>query len=311
MARTKKEIAERTTEILETTPKKRGRKPKAEKEAEVIKVVKSEKAELIEEAPAEEAPKTRGRKKAAEKKNESPFVFGERSKRRNTLTIKITLTEDLLGTLPSDPDIYTNFIATKDENMTDEKLKEELMTLRREREQAYNTGDSVPDDDLGKTTIFAKDDDGNPFLYDYLVKRFFKNACSAMKMADDSQSAAITAYKKKIDNLVFVFPRQLKLHFEGNMSICQRPLRANTPQGERIALSSSESIPAGAYFYCTITTFSESLMASIEEWLDYGIFNGLGQWHNSGKGRFLWEPVETDDVPEDEVELRKFLGKYR
>ena len=151
----------------------------------------------------------------------------------------------------------------------------------------------------------------DPFLYDYLVKGFFKNACSAMKMADDSQSAAITAYKKKIDNLVFVFPRQLKLHFEGNMSICQRPLRANTPQGERIALSSSESIPAGAYFYCTITTFSESLMGSIEEWLDHGIFNGLGQWHNSGKGRFLWEPVETDDVPEDEVELRRFLGKYR
>ena len=31
----------------------------------------------------------------------------------------------------------------------------------------------------------------------------------------------------------------------------------------------------------------------VPEWLDYGRFNGLGQWHNSGKGTFTWELIET------------------
>jgi len=26
----------------------------------------------------------------------------------------------------------------------------------------------------------------------------------------------------------------------------------------------------------------------LREWLDYGQFKGIGQWRNSGKGRFEW-----------------------
>ena len=27
------------------------------------------------------------------------------------------------------------------------------------------------------------------------------------------------------------------------------------------------------------------------EWLDYGRVRGIGQWRNSGKGRFTWEEI--------------------
>lgn len=30
---------------------------------------------------------------------------------------------------------------------------------------------------------------------------------------------------------------------------------------------------------------------TVEEWLDYGQFNGLGQWRSSGKGSFVWDEV--------------------
>jgi hypothetical protein len=33
----------------------------------------------------------------------------------------------------------------------------------------------------------------------------------------------------------------------------------------------------------------------VEEWLDYGKFNGLGQWRNSGKGAFVWDELDDDD----------------
>lgn len=29
----------------------------------------------------------------------------------------------------------------------------------------------------------------------------------------------------------------------------------------------------------------------VREWLDFGKFNGIGQWRNAGKGRFKWEEV--------------------
>jgi hypothetical protein len=30
----------------------------------------------------------------------------------------------------------------------------------------------------------------------------------------------------------------------------------------------------------------------IFEYLDFGYYNGLGQWHNSGKGKFSYEIIE-------------------
>lgn len=29
----------------------------------------------------------------------------------------------------------------------------------------------------------------------------------------------------------------------------------------------------------------------VREWLDYGALKGMGQWRNSGRGRFVWEEI--------------------
>lgn len=36
----------------------------------------------------------------------------------------------------------------------------------------------------------------------------------------------------------------------------------------------------------------EGLEKYVREWLDYGVFSGIGQWRNSGKGRFTYEILE-------------------
>ena len=81
------------------------------------------------------------------------------------------------------------------------------------------------------------------------------------------------------------------MHYEGDIGLCERPLRASTPQGERVALAISEEIPAGATMEFTITCMDEKDLKLVREWLDYGYYRGLGQWRNSGKGRFLWAEV--------------------
>lgn len=76
------------------------------------------------------------------------------------------------------------------------------------------------------------------------------------------------------------------------MGSCQRSLRANTPQGERVGLANSEEIAAGAKMEFSILVMSDDLVPAVKEWLSYGKLRGLGQWRNSGKGRFLCEILE-------------------
>ena len=193
--------------------------------------------------------------------------------------VRITLREDILGTAPNDQEIYSRFIASKAPNA--QSVEDEIATVGLE-EYADR-----------QVTVFHRDENGTPFIYDYLIKGFFKNACKAMREVPSSKSSKLKAYKTKIDNLVFVEPR--KIYFDTaedfKTGICERPLRASTAQGERIALSMSETIPAGTSFEIEICTMNEEMMKFIDEWLDYGYWNGLGQWHNSGKGRFTYEEL--------------------
>ena len=140
-------------------------------------------------------------------------------------------------------------------------------------------------------TVFPRDENGNPIFWDYQVKGFFKDACGMLRKVSKTKSSGIKAYKKQIDGLIFIQERKIPFVYDGNIGNCQRPLRAQTAQGERISLANSETIPAGATLEFTVECLVDSDMDAVREWLDYGRLRGLGQWRNSGKGRFTWEEV--------------------
>ena len=104
-----------------------------------------------------------------------------------------------------------------------------------------------------------------------------------------TQSSKLTAYKKVIDGLVFVSPRQIPVTFaqgQTEVGILERPLRASTPQGERVALARSEMINAGASIAFDLTLLDSKLEPAVREWFDYGTLRGLGQWRTKGRGTF-------------------------
>lgn len=76
---------------------------------------------------------------------------------------------------------------------------------------------------------------------------------------------------------------------------CERPLRASSASGERVALAASETVPAGTVLEFSILVMNPKDAETVREWLDYGRLRGLFQWRNSGKGRFEWEEVESED----------------
>ena len=49
--------------------------------------------------------------------------------------------------------------------------------------------------------------------------------------------------------------------------------------------------PAGTSLVVDIRLLDDGLETVLREWLDYGALRGLGQWRNSGKGRFTWEEI--------------------
>lgn len=193
------------------------------------------------------------------------------------LKVRLVFTEELLGTASNDPNIHEEFIASKAPDAP----------TRKEEVEALGVDEVVEK----SKTIFPKDIDGTPIIWDYQIKGFFKDTCGALRKVKGSESSKIKAYKKEIDGLIFPEPRRIRVNFDGDIGDCQRPLRASTPQGERIALANSETIPSGASIEFVITLLCDEHEKVVREWLDYGKYRGLGQWRNSGKGRFLWEEI--------------------
>ena len=194
------------------------------------------------------------------------------------LNVRLTLTEEMLGMMPADPDVYSNYIAA---NAPD--------ALKKDEEIEIMGVDSVI---ANGTTIFPRDEEGNIFLWDYQLRGFFKDACGMLKRATGSECSKVKAYKKVIDGCIFVNPRKVPVTLSGDIGICQRPLRAQTAQGERVALASSETVPAGSTMEFEIELWDESCVKWVKECLDYGKRRGLAQWRNSGKGTFVWEELK-------------------
>lgn len=199
------------------------------------------------------------------------------------MKVKITLIEEMLGTKASDPEIYNTFIASK--APTPELAKEEMDIAENQPVSAEHSG----------TTIFHKVD-GKPVLWNYMVKGFFKEACSSWNRFDKEFRAdldPLKAFRTKIDGCIFITPRilQLTLPPGQEMGVCQRPLRGQTAQGQRISLARSDTVPVGTTWEIDIAILSKELKPYVIEWLNYGKFRGFGQWRNSGRGSFTWNEL--------------------
>ena len=202
------------------------------------------------------------------------------------MRVRLTFTDEVLATQPGDPEIHASYISSLAPNA---KSKEEEI-------EAIGVDEFI---EKGKT-VFPRTPDGDPLIWTYQIKGFFKAAVKALHGVKGSHSSKVTAHQKLIDRAVFIYPstdnragRKIPFEKYGKIHDCQRPLRASTAQGDRVAISNSEAIDAGAQIEFDIEWFEDAKMseALICEWLDYGRYSGLLQWRNAGKGTFTWERV--------------------
>lgn len=202
----------------------------------------------------------------------------------DTYKVMLTFTSPVLGTVPKNREVYEKFVAGKAEKLTGEQLERELETVVEEIEERGWTGFH---------TI-----NGKPHLHIRHVKGFLKAACGALRRVPSTKSAKVRAYKKVIDTLVSIVPDFPEIvepdeptdpFVIENMTIGeQRPLRAQTAQGERITLARSDVIAPGATVTFALKVLGVVTEAQLREWFDYGEFSGISQWRGVGYGRFTY-----------------------
>ena len=193
-----------------------------------------------------------------------------------TNEIKIKFTERILGSLPKDPNIYRNWIESK----KDEDSPKD--------DEAANVSETdKTNDQLKGWTGFLKDEDGL-FVYDYVVKGFFKYAANIMV-----EELKTKQLKSKVIKNVFISGR--KIHFTKNgktftepEGYLERGLQVMIATGPRNTLMRSDYLPEGSEltFRVSYRKFSPITQKIIDSLLEYGAFCGLCQWRTGGYGKF-------------------------
>lgn len=201
----------------------------------------------------------------------------------NRYEITLTFTEPLLGTVPKSKKLYEDYILGKAEHegveLTEEEKQAELQTVQEMAEKGWTGFHMVGE---------------QPALRHHVIKGFFKDACSMLRRVEGTKSNGFTAHKKKIDGLVFAKPKHIPLVLPdgAEMDVLERPLRASTAQGERVALAVSDSCPVGTTLTFTLEVLGGVPLNLLREWLDYGERRGLGAWRNAGYGTFTYKLEE-------------------
>lgn len=214
--------------------------------------------------------------------------------KKESRTYILTGTTSLLGSNPANPEIHAKFVASKAANL-EREAEEEAMLPGSEA-----LAEAVRDIKEQGLTVFLRNNHGELVLGNHAVKGFFKGTLNTLK-----DQIGITAVKSKVDNLLFISPTFIVIHRDG-VPVTEpdgwneRPLRAETMQGPRVALASSEEIDAPWEIAFTVTLFENGGTArskpltweAVEAALDYGEWKGLGQWRNGGKGSFTWRRAD-------------------
>lgn len=218
-----------------------------------------------------------------------------------SLTVELTFTEPLLAVCPGNRDIYHDW---KSPNAPSAALAAE--------EEAALPELDPEEIEIKGMTVFPRDDTGLHF-WDWQLRGMIKEQIETLVHLGSAPDALnVYNYKKAVNKFVHVTPRRVYLlDPSGNpwkiaIEKLQRPLRASTMRGERIALASSELLPVGTTCRFDVillqsppksgpktklAVFDEDLIAQC---LNLGKLTGLGQWRSGGWGRFTWERLKAE-----------------
>ncbi len=190
--------------------------------------------------------------------------------------ITITFSNDLLGMLPNNKEIMRDYIVSKSPDAMSKEDEVASIGVTQYLEKGI--------------TVFPRDRDGNPGLFDYHWLGFFAEKCGYLRRFDDTLSAGFTAYKKEIHGGIFLADRFNPIILPEGFDIetFTHIVRTKPPTGPQINTpTTSELIPIGSKTTITVQVMAKTYIDLVKEWIMYGFKSGTGQWRNGGYGTFI------------------------
>ncbi len=198
------------------------------------------------------------------------------------ITVKVAaeLLEPMLGTVPNNKQLLTDYITEKMGDFQGHPIKD-MAELEEEIE-------SCPEDGETPTTGFHKDVFGI-FIYNYMIVGNIKANIYCLMC---NGFGKVLNYKKSADLFIKVNPRKIRFYRDDEDTPLMQPdgaiersIRAQTAKGERTFLAKSDIVNAGTRFKFEVTLFRNDKGLTPEflvQALKFGKNNGLGQWRGSG-----------------------------
>ena len=213
--------------------------------------------------------------------------------KNETRRYRLTGITELLGSQPSDDQLFTNYIASKaPQDIRDKEIDD----------RAANP--DYADLETKGLTVFQLDPkSGALTLNARHIRGFFKETIRNLQ-----EELGILMAASKVDRYLFADPRLIILQRPDKDGVLQpimeddgryeRPLRITNRGGiDETTITASEQVYDPWVIDVELTLFpnkgttrSKALTwDAVETALDYGRFNGLGQFRTGGYGRFTWE----------------------
>ena len=200
--------------------------------------------------------------------------------------VELEFITSLLATKPNKK-VYMKWLAGKQVEQMEKEGKpiDEIRDAVRQIEEGL--GHHSGEGDVAETfTTFCKDDKGI-YLEAYMLKAFFKNAAWTMKKWGETTNLRSLVVK-------YLFVTTPKVYVEmpegGVIEKCERPIRCQTAQGERISIGISDEVPAGTKLNFKFRVLKGQLGYDlIRALLDYGHYVGIGQWRTGDHGQFKYK----------------------
>ena len=194
--------------------------------------------------------------------------------------ISAKLIESMIGTVPKNKQIFTDFVQNKMGEFQGKPIK----TAAEMNEEI----ESVPNACEKTATGFHNDVFG-VFIYNYMI---LGNIKANIYCLTANGFCKIRAYKKSTDLFVKIYPRKIRFYRDDEEhplqyadNTIERSIRAQTPKGDRVFLGKGDVINRNSKFKFEVELFKNDKGLTPEvliEALKFGKHNGLGQWRGSG-----------------------------
>lgn len=213
---------------------------------------------------------------------------------------RLTFEGPILGSLPANADVYESFVLKRGVEAAKKQRESSLVAVTNGHLPApvkTITGDDfdftsaekeafAPDPEgLQGRSVFDRDRAGRPLLGAYVIKGFLKEAARA-RAKQGGITSTVVAYIQTIDVHLHILPPKIVLNTSQSEDVDPwfgRSLRAQTPQGPRVTLKSSEQLGPKTYPDFEIVVMLPKVVTEdlLREWFDFGLYHGLGEWRNN------------------------------